>query len=194
MNKEALLTYIADKAYDVGFGASKHFATYDMVQKIPNGIGIITLGAGVFGLAFPEVFTKFINCFLIFIGVLSLYINLYTHSIIKYEKSGVKLIQIFNSLKRIYLRVKSMEQNANFEDIETEINNLENQYYEMSISKQICFSNWYAHYKFFWERQVDWIEEQKEFRFWRDKIPLSFMFFILLSLIIIGFAIYLKQF
>jgi hypothetical protein len=30
-----------------------------------------------------------------------------------------------------------------------------------------------THYKFFWQHQIEWIDEQKQFTFWRDKVPLS---------------------
>ena len=34
--KKELLQQIARTAYNVGFGAKKHFATYDMVEKLPG--------------------------------------------------------------------------------------------------------------------------------------------------------------
>ena len=54
-----------------------------------------------------------------------------------------------------------------------EFSELESRYYPACISKQILFSNWYAHYKFYWEHQIDWVNEQLNFNFFRDKIPLS---------------------
>jgi hypothetical protein len=59
-------------------------------------------------------------------------------------------------------------------------------FYENSLDKQILFSDWYAHYKFFWQHQIGWIEEQKQFRLWRDKIPLSFTFAIFIILACLG--------
>ncbi|AWN16176.1 hypothetical protein SALB1_1978 [Salinisphaera sp. LB1] len=60
-------------------------------------------------------------------------------------------------------------------------------------SKQILFSDWYAHYKFFWQHQIEWIDEQKQFTFWRDKVPLSFSLACLVALIsiIVGAIIHL---
>lgn len=55
------------------------------------------------------------------------------------------------------------------------------------IPKQIFMSDWYAHYKFFWQHQIDWIDEQKHFKFWRDKVPLSLVF--LCALTLIGFVV-----
>jgi hypothetical protein len=62
------------------------------------------------------------------------------------------------------------------------IKDIENEYYANSISKQIFASDWYAHYKFFWQHQIDWIDEQLKFKFFKDKIPLSIIiiFFVLI--------------
>ena len=35
MDKNTLLKMIAETGYNVGFGAKKHFATYDIVEKAP---------------------------------------------------------------------------------------------------------------------------------------------------------------
>ena len=51
------------------------------------------------------------------------------------------------------------------------------------ISKQILFSDWYAHYKFFWQVQIDWIDEQKNFNLLRDKIPLTFSLTVVVTII-----------
>ncbi len=62
-------------------------------------------------------------------------------------------------------RITSAESLAEYYKIETE-------YYAVSISEQILLSDWYAHYKFFAQQQIDWIEKYRPFRF-TDKVPLS---------------------
>lgn len=37
---------------------------------------------------------------------------------------------------------------------------------------------WYAHYKFFYQMQHDWIDEQLKFSLWKDKLPRSFAFLV----------------
>ncbi|MCW5276431.1 hypothetical protein IGA88_34290, partial [Pseudomonas aeruginosa] len=37
--------------------------------------------------------------------------------------------------------------------------------------------------KFFWEQQTDWIEEDRPFSFYRDKIPMSVYLFVLAAFI-----------
>ena len=51
-----------------------------------------------------------------------------------------------------------------------------------ALAMQILFSDWYAHYKFFWQYQIDWVDEQKKFKLFRDKLPLSFMFWMVVLL------------
>ncbi|MFP3359514.1 hypothetical protein R0K17_19490, partial [Planococcus sp. SIMBA_143] len=74
MNKNSLLKSIAIKGYDVGFGAKKHFATFDLVSKLPNSIALTTLTIGVIQLAFPipDLANRIISVGLIFIGIVAL--------------------------------------------------------------------------------------------------------------------------
>lgn len=45
MNKPEAMRFVAKKGY--GFGAKKHFATFDFVEKLPGTIGFIAI---LFGL------------------------------------------------------------------------------------------------------------------------------------------------
>lgn len=108
----------------------------------------------------------------------------------EYEDAAKKITKVFNELKHLYFKVKSAT-DAQLPALESELQELETKYYQYSISKQILFSDWYAHYKFFWQHQIDWIDEQKHFSFFRDKIPLSFSLPVLLvSLISLGMFLY----
>lgn len=182
MNKDDLLKHIAETAYNVGFGAKKHFATYDIVIKTPGLISFISLAFGIYALVIDSLNTKLISATLIVLGVVGLYISFYDSKKESYAENGVKLTNLFNELKRLYGLVKgsispTTEHIAKLEDIEQK-------YTQISNSQQILFGNWYAHYKFFWEQQTEWIDEQKKFSFWRDKIPLSFSLLIFAILII----------
>jgi hypothetical protein len=177
MSKEDFLKQIAETSYNVGLGAKKHFATLDIVEKMPGFIGFISLVIGLLALYIEELSTKDISATLIIIGIISLYINSYSSEKNNYEDRGIILTKIFNELKTLYNKVKNPTYKITDSDID-KFQEIESRYYENSISKQILFSNWYAHYKFFWEMQIDWINEQKNFSFLRDKLPLSFMFFI----------------
>src|SRR5690625_6659622 len=77
LDKDSLLKSIAIKGYDVGFGAKKHFATFDLVCKVPNVIALGTLITGIIQLGFDiPIFTnKVLSLFLIFIGIIAIFIN-----------------------------------------------------------------------------------------------------------------------
>lgn len=185
MNKNDLLKMIAQKGYDVGFGAKKHFATYDIIEKAPGWIGFASTTVGVLGLVFDSLSTKLISAVFVIVGVSGLYISFYNHEKQTYDDTGTKIIRLCNELKALYFTVKSLPDNFNFQPYIDQLNEIENRYYSYSISKQILASNWYAHYKFFWEHQIDWMDEQLHFKLFKDKIPLSFMLFFLLFILII---------
>ena len=190
MDKQNLLKRIADTAYNVGFGAKKHFATFDIVDKAPGWIGFISLTVGVFALYLDTLATKHISAILVVLGIAGLLINTYGESKQQYESKGVLLTNLFNRLKSLYFSLKSSN-NSDFSAEIIELERIELEFNSNGISKQILFSDWYAHYKFFWQHQIEWIDEQKQFKFWRDKIPLSFSFTIACILLIGGaFVVY----
>ena len=186
MNKSDLLKSIAEKGYDVGFGAKKHFATYDIIEKAPGLISFSSMAFGIFALAVKGLSTELISAIFIVLGVVGLYISLYDHKKSSYEQSGVALTKLYNELKALYLKVKNIDEESDFSELQKELSEIENRYYPVCISKQILFSNWYAHYKFYWEHQIEWVNEQLKFSFFRDKIPLSL--WLTIFVIIIGLA------
>jgi len=180
MKKDELLKHIARTAYNVGFGAKKHFATYDIVDKTPGLIGFFSLAFGIYGLVYvlDEFSIKFLSASFVLLGIVGLYISFYDSKKEGYEKAGVELTKLFNELSKLYSNVKSADENS-LGQHEQELSNIEKQYYDSCKSDQILFSDWYAHYKFFWQHQIDWINEQKKFTFFRDKVPLTFLVVVL---------------
>jgi hypothetical protein len=177
MRKECLLKQIADAAYNVGFGAKKHLATYDIVEKVPGLIVFSSMGVGIFGLVIDVLSTKFLSASFLVMGITGIYIERYSADKDHYAEIGSKLTQLFNELKSVYYKVKTSDANDLSQD-EEKLKSILDCYYKICIPKQILFSDWYAHYKFFWQHQIDWIDEQKNFKFWRDKVPLSLTFFV----------------
>ncbi len=180
MDKASLLTRIADTAYNVGFGAKRHFATYDIVEKAPGWIGFLSLAVGVFSLIVESLATKHVSASLLVLGIASLLINAYSDTKQEYEATGRRLTLVFNELKSLYLGVKASDK-PDFGAEMLQLKRLEEEFGGISISKQILFSDWYAHYKFFWQHQIDWLDEHKHFSLWRDKLPLSFTTSLVLS-------------
>lgn len=182
MNKDDLLRHIAETAYNVGFGAKKHFATYDIVAKAPGWISLISLVFGIYALVFEELNTKFISATFIILGVAGMYITFYDAKKSDYITSGVALTDHFNELKRLYGLVKCST--GPLDSYIQKLEEIEKQYTKIGSSHQIALSNWYAHYKFFWEQQIGWIDEQLKFKLLRDKIPLSLTIAIFFTLVL----------
>ncbi len=175
MNKASMLKSVADTGYNVGFGAKKHFATFDIVQKAPGWVAFISLAIGVYALVWDPLSSKFIGASVVVLGIAGLYVNLYDPEKRSYEESGVKLTQLYIRLRDLYRDIQSTPADTDLSPHQAVLKAIENEYYSSSISKQILFSDWYAHYKFFWQHQIDWVNEQKNFTLLRDKLPLSFM-------------------
>nr|WP_314428783.1 SLATT domain-containing protein [uncultured Brevundimonas sp.] len=169
MDKDSLLRSIAEMGYNVGFGAKKHFATYDIVENVPGVIGFISIAIGILSLVFEPLSTKLLSACLTIAGVLVLYINLFDHCKDDYEKTGRALTVLFNRLRDLYRQVVG---GADVVAAHAELKVIEAEYYASGVSKQIVGSDWCAHYKFFAQMQIAWIHEQKKFS-WRDKVPVS---------------------
>lgn len=58
MTQSEMLKLIARHGYNVGFGAKKNFATYDLICKASGWISFISLAVGVFALFIPELVHK----------------------------------------------------------------------------------------------------------------------------------------
>lgn len=191
MNKQDLMKQIADTAYNVGFGAKKHFATYDIVDKVPGWIGLVSMGIGIFALFVDVLSTKEMSAFFIMLGVAGLYINFYNETKNQYAEKGTFLTRLFNELKALYFNVKSSS-DTDLKAKQEMLSDIESRYYPNCINKQIFLSDWYAHYKFFWQHQIDWVNEQKQFKFWRDKVPLSLVFTVVMVVLVsIGIGVYI---
>lgn len=183
MNRSDLLKCIAETGYNVEFGAKKHFATYDLVEKSPGWISFISIAFGIYSLAFKELSTSFLSASFTVLGVVGLYVSMYDAKKSDYEKAGVELTKIYNQLRALYYSVQSKSDSDDLTSLISEYRQLESQYYSIGLSKQILFSDWYAHYKFFWQHQIEWVDEQKKFRFFRDKVPLSFYMFLVVLIV-----------
>lgn len=179
MDKESLIRQLADYGYRVGFGAKKHFATFDIVSKVPGGISIIGLLIGVGQLAYPDYsYSTGISTILIMASIIGLTMSSYNAEKEMYNQIGQDLTNLFNELQTLYYKVKNSSEETFTTEVE-QMNNILTRYYSISRSQQIFGSDWFAHYKFFWQMETGWIEEQRPFKFWRDKIPMSFLFFLI---------------
>jgi hypothetical protein len=192
MNKDNLLKVIADSAYNVGFGAKKNFATFDIVEKAPGWLGFLSLIVGVYALFMPELATNHISAAMVVFGIASLYISFYLPDKEQYEKAGIELTRGFHKLRALYHEVKSLPDGADLTKQVGEHDAIVQTSLSTTVSKQIFLSDWYAHFKFFWQQQTDWMDEQKHFKLIRDMLPLSFSLTLLLAFAGFGAWLYCK--
>lgn len=173
MTKTDLLRHIAQTGYNIGYAAKKHFATYDMASKAPGTISVLTFTVGLFFLLLDFAAKKYFSAACIVLGMIGLRASMWDHKKKEYDEAGIALTGLFNRAKALYLQVKAADGN-DLSAYESSLDALQNEFNTMGLSNQMLFSDWYAHYKFFWQQQIDWIDEQLKFRLLRDKVPLSF--------------------
>ena len=189
MTKEDLLKQIAESGYNIGFGAKKSFATFDIVDKIPGILNFCVLAIGILALVIDELNIKIVSASLIIFGVIGIYISKYDDKKDEYAILGSEIKKLFNELKSLYHSVTAKSDDTNFDEDISKMKEIEDKFYLITIPKQILFSDWYAHYKFFWQwaTHIKWLESELKLTFWENKIPLSFLVFIgVVLLIFIG--------
>lgn len=91
MNKESLLKEIATNGYNVGFGAKKNFASYDILIKLPSWVGFISLSIGILQLGYDSLGgNKELSAFLIIISVAIMYLNCFNAKIDDFNEEGIR--------------------------------------------------------------------------------------------------------
>ena len=93
MNKTDLKKYIARTAYNVGFGAKKNYASYDIVRNANEYISIISMIIGVLALVSESLKGKIISASLLIAGIVGLYINKFDAATfeLKYKPNDILL-------------------------------------------------------------------------------------------------------
>lgn len=173
MKKNDLLHLIAQKGYNVGFGAKVHFATFDIVEKAPGWINVVGFVIGVFALIFPPLAASWISATLVIASALTLYVTFYNADKEKYAQAGVELTKAYHEIHYLYVEVKAQPEDADVGSFGKRLKDIVDSASGVSISKQIFLANEYAHIKFFWQNQIGWVNEQLNFKFCRDKVPFS---------------------
>lgn len=181
MDINNLKKHIAETAYNVGYSAKLHFSSYEMIERLPGLISFFSMAFGIYAFAFSSLSTKFMSCTLLVLGLIGLYISMKNGDKEIYEEKGIALTGLFNELKHLMSDAKS--QSPNTPDIASKLSDIEQRYNNSCASSHIMFATWFAHYKFFWEQQIDWIDEQRKFGFFRDKVPLSFWISLIVTVI-----------
>lgn len=172
MKKETMLKKIAQKGYDVSYAATLNFATYDIVTKFPGVVSFLSIVIGILGLVVSSFQLTGVSVAILIIGILSLYVENFTINKDDYAKRGKDNTALLYRLKNLYFLVKDSNKDADsFVMEEEEYEAIEKEFNATSSAKQILFANWFAHYKLFVEKDYSWMDEQLNFRWWKDKIP-----------------------
>lgn len=189
MQRADVLRSLAEAGYNVGFGAKKHLATFDIVGKVPGFVSFVAILFGILGLVWEVLAEAPFAAALTVLGVIGVYVTSYDEKKSEYAVVGQELTNHFNRLRDLYRTAKACP-DEQLEEISRERRGIENELTRLAISRQILFSDWYAHYKFFWQHQIDWIDEQKQFRLFRDKLPLTLMLAVAAITLIVAFGAY----
>ncbi len=190
MSKEDFLKQIAQNAYNIGFGVKKHFATFDMIEKLPGILNFLSISIGIFALFIDAINVKNISAILIVFGIIGIYISKYDDKKNDYVTIGARYLNSFDELKTLYFSVKASS-SSDFSSEISRLTEIKRDFNENSISKQMIISDWYAHYKFFWQSSTDikWIEKELSLTTFKDKVPLSFMISIVVIMMVIGYLL-----
>ncbi|EIA0835995.1 SLATT domain-containing protein [Vibrio cholerae] len=190
MDRAILKKDIAELAYNVTYGANRHFATFDIVSRLPAWIGFASLAFGIVGLAF-KVTTNLTSVVFILLSIAALFITMYEPKKADYEMRGVQLTKLSGQLLSLYRKAETDEPDV-LQEVNQKFLELKDAYYSDggNIGQQILFSDVLAHYKMFGvkKQQSQWFVDELNLTLFRDKIP----FFILLisSLAVLATVIY----
>lgn len=198
MKKDYLLLTIANKAYNIGFGAQMHFASYNIYCKIPRFLSLLTVLVGVVQLltVYKELTT--INCKecisagLICIGILALLLDAGGKDKELYNQVGKRLTLFYNQLHSIYNEIKFLDEKEDLTVYKDRVEDIEKEFQEIAISYQAMFPfiHIYTNLRFFYGGlQIDWIDEQLHFKL-KDKFPFFHPESFVLYFFVIVFAYY----
>lgn len=170
-SRESLRKKSARIGYNVGFGSRRHFATYEIIEKVPTYFGVVTFGFGIVFLKYPNTaVSDFIAVLTSIIGGAIVYLNFYANEKDNYEKIGKKLNALYNRTCSIHEKSKTCTK-SELLSFDSELDIINDELQSLSIHNQVFFSNELAHFKLFGESQSGWFVEELKLTFWKDKIP-----------------------
>jgi len=172
VERDLLLKDMAEAGYNIGYAAKKHLATYDIVEKAPGWISLGSFAVGVLALVLPAFDNKVLAAALLVLAYALFYFNSYQDGRGRYAQVGSRLTTLFTNLRALYYEATTANP-GDLPGIQAQVRAIISESQEIGISKQIFLSDWYAHYKFFWQAERSWLSDKRPFTLWRDQIPLS---------------------
>ena len=181
--REDLLKRIAERGFEVGYAANLNFATHDIADKVPVVISFVSMAVGILALVAPVFQLTGVAVCLTLLGILTLYIEKYPAH--EYGERGKHTLAMLYALEALYYKVKEKGPAADLSDDVTKLREIEDKFVDSTCPRQILFATWYAYFKFFAEKDYDWIDEQLHFRFWRDKVPATLKVLLVLAAVVL---------
>ena len=181
--REDLLKRIAERGFEVGYAANLNFATHDIADKVPVVISFVSMAVGILALVSPVFQLTGVAVCLTLLGILTLYIEKYPAH--EYGERGKHTLALLYALEALYYKVKEKGPAADLSDDVTKLREIEDKFVDSTCPRQILFATWYAYFKFFAEKDYDWIDEQLHFRFWRDKVPATLKVLLVLAAVVL---------
>ena len=89
MKKEEMMRQLAERAFNVEFGACRNFATYDAITKIPDLITIGSIIIGILGLVWTDLTIADVSSIVLALSVIGLYISRFTDNIDIYKEAFI---------------------------------------------------------------------------------------------------------
>lgn len=176
MDKNSLLKSLAEKGYNIGFGARKTFLSYGIYSKIPRFLSLCTVFVGVYQMTtrykslYPGT-QEIVSVIIICIGILALILDAGSKDKEHYNQVGKQLACLYNELQTMYNTARNMDDHADFSPIEKRMKEIEAEVHRIAISDQVPFTHIITNLYFFYGgTQIDWINEQLHFTI-KDKFP-----------------------
>lgn len=188
MSEQTVKKQVAREYYNVIYGAKLNLASFDICEKLPSVISLLSLSLGILGLSFETLNNKYLASFLLIAGLVGLMLKPREMQKEMYCKAGDELTDISKKLELLHSEIEPSESEASSR---VELRKLQNEHKEVSQPSPVFLSSWYAHYKLFSEHNNKWFCIELGLT-WRDKIPLSLRATILS--VIVALFIYINPF
>lgn len=190
--RDSIKKQSAQLGYSVGFGARRHFATFEIVDKVPTYFGVITFAFGIIFLKYPNSeLSDLIAVLTSIVGGAIVYLNFYSNDKDKYAEIGKKLIKLYNQTFSIYEKAKTCDE-VELNNLDLELRAINDELQNIAIHKQVFFSNEFAHFKLFGESQSDWFVDELKLTFWKDKVPAIWRVYFVVFVIVVAILLVLN--
>ena len=178
MRCEQLLNSIAQSGYNIGFGAKKHFVTYDIYRVIPKLTSFAVLAIGI--LQLTSVYKRLctgdvsdvVSASLVIIGLLAFTVDITSKNSERFNEAGKILIGKFNRLRNMYNEASSLDDSDidRLDKLSQELEQIEQDSQAVAISEQAIGTHILTNTLFFGSMQVGWIENELHLGI-KDKFP-----------------------